>query len=159
MLSEMPQWKRVRCSLVVLPAIALAVACETKTKVSPVMQITFSRSGGFAGAATNVGGTVQFSGQGAEVRDEASDYVRALDSHETKQLLQAADPTTEAKIASSPVSSSPVRDGYQYDITVVTNDGKRHVLTLGKGAGAAYLSSWIQEESSKIWDHRVNTRK
>ena len=167
MLSDMLEWKRVRCSLVVLPAIFLAVACGTKTKVSPVMQITFSRSGGFAGAATNVGGTIQFSDQGAKVSGDATDYVRELNADETKQLLLAADPNVLAKSASASPSSSTVRYGYQYDITVVTNDGKRHSLTVGDGSSeqlkaeapaAAYLSSWIQAESSKIWDHRVSAR-
>lgn len=128
------------------------------------MQITFSRSGGFAGAATNVGGTIQFSGQSAKVSGDATDYVRELDADETKQLLLAADPNLLAKSAGASPSSSAVRDGYQYDITVVTNDGKRHSLTVGDASSgqlkaAGYLTSWIQAESSKIWDHRVSTRK
>jgi hypothetical protein len=156
MLSAMLQRKQVRCSLVALPAIVFAAACGTQTKVSPVMQITFSRSGGFAGAATNVGGTIQFSEQGAKVNGDATDYSRELDSGEAKQLLQAADPSARAKAATASPSSSAVRDGYQYDITVVTNDGKRHSLTLGD---ADYLSSWVKAEASKIWEHRVNSGK
>ena len=133
------------------------------------MQIKFTRSGGFAGAATNVSGTVQWADSGGvQVTSEGTEYRRDLAAAEAEQLQNGADPSalTLAKRASS---ASPARDAYQYDITVITRDGKTHPFTFTGGASsealktaapaAASLLSWVEEETQKIWAHRVNTRK
>lgn len=128
------------------------------------MQIKFVRSGGFAGAATAVAGTVQFDEQGAHVDGDATDYHRELDPQETNQLRAAVEPGAVAAAEAAPAGPGPVRDGYQYDITVVTKDGKSHSFTLGEeGAGqapgTATLRSWIGAEAQKIWNHRMAARK
>jgi hypothetical protein len=132
------------------------------------MQIKFVRSGGFAGAATNVAGTVQFDEKGAHVNGEASDYHREIPSQEAEQLRAAAEPAALSGAQAAASKTNPVPDTYQFDITVVTKDGKSHNVTLGESAldqlqqiapGAAHLGSWIQEEAQKIWNHRVSTRK
>ena len=129
-----------------------------KQKASPVMQIKFTRSGGFAGAATNVSGTIQFGEHGARVNGEATDYVRELAPQEAEQLRTSAAPGGLASAKAAASTAGAVPDGFQYDITVVTEDGKSHSLTLGEG-GAAHLGTWIQEEAQKIWSHRVSSRK
>ena len=145
-----------------------AQATVSKKKARPVMQIKFVRSGGFAGAATNVAGTVQFDEQGAQVKGETGGYHRELNAQEAQQLRAAAEPSGLAKAGAAQSSPGATRDGYQYDITVVTKDGKSHTLTLGDTSpdalrklapGAAELGSWIQEEAQKIWSHRISTRK
>lgn len=133
------------------------------------MQIKFVRSGGFAGAATSVAGTVQFDEQhGAHVNGEATGYHRELAPQEAEQLRTAADPSALASASDALSGPGAVRDGYQYDITVVTKDGKSHTLTLGEGGaeqlpklapGAAYLRSWVQKEAQEIWSHRVSAPK
>jgi hypothetical protein len=123
------------------------------------VQIKFVRSGGFAGAATNVAGTVQFDEHGGTVNGEGTDYHRELTPQEVERLRADAAPGVLAGAQTAGSASSAVRDGYQYDITVVADDGKSHSSTLGEDGGVADLRSWIEEESQKIWSHRVSSRK
>jgi hypothetical protein len=118
------------------------------------VQIKFGRSGGFAGAATNVGGTVRIDEHGATVNGEGTDYHRELTPQEVERLR------TDVRAGQTTGSATgAVPDGYQYDITVVTDDGKLHSWTLGEDSGMTDLRSWIQEEAQKIWSHRVSSRK
>jgi hypothetical protein len=131
------------------------------------MKIKFVRSGGFAGAATNVAGTVEFDDHGGKVEGEAAGYHRELTPQEAERLRTDIEPGALAGAKGALSAPDAVRDGYQYDITVVTKDGKSHSLTLGEGSdqsqavapGMADLRSWIQEEAQKIWSHRVSQRK
>lgn len=128
------------------------------------MQIKFARSGGFAGAATSVAGTVEFDEHGARVNGDGTDYHRELTPQETEQLRAAAEPGALTAAKAALPAPEAVRDGYQYDITVVGDDGKSHSLTLGEGPNqprnaASDLRSWIEEETQKIWRHRVGARK
>jgi hypothetical protein len=132
------------------------------------MQIKFVRSGGFAGAATNVAGRVEFDEHGGKVDGDATDYHRELTPQEAERLRTDADPSALSSAKTALSAPGAIRDGYQYDITVVTKDGKSHSLTLGEGAsdqlqavapGVADLRSWIQAEAQKIWSHRVSKRK
>ncbi len=141
----------------ILVCLLVAGGPAAKKKASPVMQIKFVRSGGFAGAATNVAGTVEFGEQGAQVHAEATDYHRELAPQEGEQLRADADPGALANAAVP--ATGAVRDGYQYDIAVVTKDGKSHSLTLRQGDKATRLGSWIQDEAEKIWRYRVAARK
>jgi hypothetical protein len=132
------------------------------------MKIKFVRSGGFAGTATNVAGTVEFDEHGGKVDGEATDYHRKLNPQEVERLRTDVDPGALAAAKGALSAPGAVRDGYQYDITVVTKDGKSHALTLGEGGseqlqavapGVADLRSWIQEEAQKIWSYRISKRK
>ncbi|MBZ5727775.1 MAG: histidine phosphatase family protein [Acidobacteriia bacterium] len=149
-----------------VPAVARGTAMLEER--NPVMQIKFVRSGGFAGAATNVEGAVTFDETGAQVTSEASQYRRALAAEEAGPLRTAADPAAlaGAKGALS-APAGAMRDGYQYDITVVAKDGKSHAFTLHDGPsdelknaapGIANLAGWVQEEARKIWTHRIKQR-
>jgi hypothetical protein len=125
------------------------------------MQIKFVRSGGFAGAATNVEGVVKFGDDGAQVNSDAAKYDRKLPAEEAEQLRTAADAASRVR-AKGPADPGPMRDGYEYEITVTTNDGKAHGLTLaGEGANApesAKLGDWVQQEAQKIWAHKISNR-
>jgi len=134
-------------------------------KGNPVMQIKFARSGGFAGAATNVSGTVELGGDGAQVK--ADSYQRELSPHEAQQLRVAADPDKLARARQAAASPTQARDAYQYDVTLVTKDGKTHTLTLpgtdpqalrSAAPEIADLAEWVEEETQKIWEHRVHSR-
>src|SRR5689334_14761000 len=133
-----------------------------------VREIKFVRSGGFAGAATTVAGRVQFDEHGARVDGEASGYHRELPAGESERLRASADPGTFDRARTAISGSGAVPDAYQYEIAVVTGDGKSHSLTLGDGKSdqlraaspeAQELLSWIQQEAQKIWKQRMNTRK
>lgn len=168
---------RTRCGVIAnLAALVLAaaacVSCARQTadaskKTSPVTQIKFARSGGFAGAATNVAGSVQFDAHHAYVDAEGFRYRRELAPEELKQLRAAADPGFFAA-AKAGLQPGSVRDGYQYEVTVITEDGASHPLTLGEGdaerlkhsaPGAARLGSWVEKETATIWQNRANSPK
>lgn len=127
-----------------------------------IMQIKFVRSGGFAGAATRVEGIVNFDDKGAHVVSDAN-YRHELAPDEAEQLRVAAD-LSQAPRAAASEALGPERDAYQYDVSVVTSDGKTHKITLSSGSGnsgasaPAALVTWIQDESKKIWAHRTDNR-
>lgn len=135
-------------------------------KRSPVMQIQFVRSGGFAGAATNVTGTVNFDESGAQVISEGTKYARELPPQEAEQLRTSADPAHLAEALNGPAAeSSPVRDGYQYQISLATKDGKTHKLEVNADGSVKKISpelqallAWVQQEAQKIWAHRITNR-
>src|SRR5690242_7253184 len=95
---------------------------SSSDKGEAVTQIKFTRSGGFAGAATNVTGRVDFADQGAQVRGENTSYERKLSEQETGKLRSAANPAalTQARTLAGGVPPTP--DAYQYDVNVVTGD-------------------------------------
>jgi hypothetical protein len=115
------------------------------------MKITFVRSGGFAGMATNVEGTVTFDATGAHITSTKGSFHRDIPLSEATLLRSAI----QAALGSTanPGPPSQVRDGYQYDITVTTDDGKTHSITFGDGSLQipAALKQWIKDEVAKIW--------
>ncbi len=119
------------------------------------MEISFARSGGFT-PATNVSGTIHFDSSGAHISAAGTSYRRDLPAEEAKQLQDLA----TAKLAQGPAepANSPVRDGFQYDLSVKTGDGKTHKLTLptetqGSSNAASNITSWVEHEAQKIWEH------
>jgi hypothetical protein len=120
------------------------------------MELQFSRSGGFAGPATEIGGTVVFSEGGATILAEGSRYRRELAAEEAARLRQAAE-----RAKGAPVSTGPgdLRDAYQYEVRIGPIDGKTTVLT---SHGETYapqaevLMRWVQEECNRIWDFRIH---
>ena len=128
------------------------------------MKIHFVRSGGFGGAATRVEGDITFDDHGAQVISAKSGYQRPLAASEAEMLRCAAEPKSKSK--NNPPKASPMPDGYQYDISTVTDDGKvHHLTTLPDTANASSrtpedeeLYKWVQQESGKIWDYKINHR-
>jgi hypothetical protein len=123
------------------------------------MQIAFVRSGGVAGMAMRVEGSVKFEDRHARVTS-VSGYTRDLAPEEVDKLSAA----TQASALPADAASSgpgPLRDAYQYDITVTTQDGKTRKMTVhGDRATpeARELVDWVRRESDQIWRHRLQKR-
>ena len=147
------------------PPKAHAPAMLKKKRTAKLMEIRFVRSGGFAGPATSVRGVVKFTDQGAKVTSEPGNYERDLQPAETGQLRTAANPANLAKAESALQSgANQMPDAYQYDITLVTDDGKTQNFTVADGAAqqlqgvapeTAKLVNWVQQEVQAIWAHRT----
>lgn len=164
-----------RVLLVVSGSCALAMApagAQTKTKPkrkgSVIMQIKFARSGGFAGAATNVSGVVEFQDTGARVRSERAGYEREMAPQEAEQIRAAAAAVTNPQVKAAMTAPSSQRDAYQYDVTVVKQDGSTESLTFTEktpealqqlSPPAAHLVSWVRQEAQQIWKQRAAARK
>jgi hypothetical protein len=141
-----------------------AIACPAASNQEVVMKIHFVRSGGFGGAATRVEGDVTFDDHGAQVISEKSGYQRPLAASEAEMLRCAAEPQPKSK--NNQPKAAPMPDGYQYDISTVTDDGKVHPLaSLPDTANASSrtpedeeLFKWVQQESGRIWDYRISHR-
>jgi hypothetical protein len=124
-------------------------------------QIHFVRSGGFAGMATRVAGTLNFGDVAAEVRSEDGRYSRTLGETEAASLRNL-DPTALSKLKDTRKTRVP--DGYQYDITVETGEGKSHTFTIGGESapelekiapGLGALADLIRKEANNIWAKKV----
>jgi broad specificity phosphatase PhoE len=132
---------------------------------SPIVQITFVRSGGFAFPARNsVKGTIDLHDDQAEVSSEGA-YHRVLTPDEAQQLRAGADPAELSKAAGQIAARTRgAADLDQYQITVTTKDGKTHDISLNtSGASnelqdvspaAAKLVRWVQQEAQRIQEHR-----
>jgi hypothetical protein len=131
-------------------------------KKERVMRLTFVRSGGFAGKATDVEGTVTFTPAGAEVTANGGNYRRELAPAESKQLLESATRAVASKTPSTQTQNAP--DAYVYDVAIATADGVVHHLTLGPDTSdlrvlSPALAEWIRHESQEIWAKRIASRK
>lgn len=132
------------------------------------MQIKFARSGGFAGAATNVSGVVEFQDTGARVRSERPGYERQMAPQEAEQIRDAAAAAVNPQLKAAMRAPSSERDAYQYDVTVVKQDGSTESLTFTEktpealqqlSPPAAHLASWVRQEAQQIWKQRAAARK
>jgi hypothetical protein len=133
------------------------------------MQIEFVRSGGFAGPATNVTGKVEFDGKSASVTSAGTAYRRELSSQEADLLSGSAEPSVLGKAKSALAAQSAAPDAFQFEITIVSKDGKRHAITVGAEGGSeklktaapelAPLVSWVGQEVDRIWSYRLSQRK
>lgn len=132
---------------------------------SPVMQISFVRSGGFPGALRNVKATINLKDDAPEVSSDAA-YRRDLAADEAEQLRTGADPADLAKAARTIAArTSRSADLDHYHITVTTKDGKTHDVDFNTSGSSKELQDippavvkllrWLQEESQKILAHRV----
>ena len=133
------------------------------------MRIKFGRSGGFAGAATNVSGVVDFQNAGARVRSEHAGYERKMSPREAEQIRSAATAPINLQIRAAMTAPSSGRDAYQYDVTVVKQDGSTESVTFTGdktpdalqqlSPSAAYLVSWVRQEAQQMWKQRADARK
>ena len=116
------------------------------------MEMTFARSGGFAGPATDVTGRVTFFGTAARVIGGPS-YERDLSESETQELR---DSVMQASLNATGAPGK-LRDGYQFDAQVVDDDGSSRSLTLHDGTtpGSSYLLDWVRQECDHIWRSRT----
>jgi hypothetical protein len=128
---------------------------DTPRKKESVMELTFTRSGGFAGSATAIEGKVTFDGGVARVTSGLG-YQRDLTPEEIQALLAAIGQFPQRP----PVSSGQLRDEYQYDIRITRDDGHTQDLTVhgDSSPGIENLPDWVRRECDLIWTHRINKR-
>ncbi|WP_263383738.1 protealysin inhibitor emfourin [Granulicella arctica] len=115
------------------------------------MEISFTRTGGFVGRATNVSGVIHTDAHGVHVSAPGSDYRRDLAVAEAKQVEDLV--TRVPGQGSNQPGHSPVRDGFQYDVSVTMEDGETH--SIPPSAQTQGLSDWVQRETQRIWEHRL----
>jgi hypothetical protein len=129
---------------------------KRKSRKESIMEINFMRSGGFAGMLTQIEGKVVFDDNSAQVTSNPSGYMRKLNQQETAALRSAAEAV--AKQQTSANDPGPMRDAYQYDIRVTTNDKKTYEITEhGESANPSVhsLTDWVRKECDKIWEYRT----
>jgi hypothetical protein len=122
------------------------------------MKIEFKRTGGFS-PITDASGEISFQGQGGEVTSPDG-YRRSL----TKDELTELEGLSDDQNLRGPHTAPPpaVRDGFTYEVTVTTDDGKKHTFSSSEleraPAGLSHMLSWVQKESQKILAHKVQNR-
>lgn len=122
---------------------------------SHVMQLRFSRSGGFAGVATNVDGVVTFHDSVAEV-SSSTGYHRTLTPTEAESLRQSVN----LKDLRSLGAQSELRDAYQYELVVDWDDKKSESFVFhndGSEGKTNSLLAWIVQECQRIWEYRIRS--
>lgn len=124
---------------------------------STVMKIEFKRTGGFS-PITNASGVVEFKDDAAEVSSPGGSYRRSLSADEASTLRSASSPQNfTAEDAGA--SSDQVRDGFNYQITITTSDGKQHVFDSNElqklPAEGAHVLTWVRQESQRILAHKA----
>lgn len=133
----------------------------TSKKPSPVALIKFARTGGLLGS--KVAGTVTFSANHAYVDGNDVQYRRELDAQELKQL-RADSEAADLPAAPTALPSGGVPDGYQFEITVVTEDGMSRSLSFGENSldrlnqvspAAFRLAGWVEQEAGEIAGRRI----
>ena len=129
------------------------------------MQISFVRSGGFAGALRTVRGTVNLKNDQPEITADAA-YHRALAPDETQQLRAGADPAELCR-AVEQIQKRTARsaDLDHYHITVEAENGQKCDVDLNTSGSSNELEGvppavasfirWVREESRKIQAHRA----
>ncbi|HJZ64325.1 MAG TPA: phosphoglycerate mutase family protein [Candidatus Acidoferrum sp.] len=120
-----------------------------------VMQMEFSRSGGFAGMATSISGIVTFQQDAGEV-SSSNGYHRVLTAAEADSLRKTL---AQPGFRSSSTNKN-LRDAYQYNIVLKLENKKSRSFVLEEGvpeANANSLLSWIVQECQRIWDHRTRS--
>ena len=132
------------------------------------MQISFVRSGGFAGPATRVQGTINLNGGQAEVTGDAA-YRRTLSADETEAVREGADPsalTQAANLIAASQAKSGVGDVDNYTISLKTSDSKTYNVSLnapvnpsdlqGISPAVAKFLSWLQKEAQNIFTRKMS---
>jgi hypothetical protein len=111
------------------------------------MQITFVRSGG-AMPILRAEGAVQFEDQVGQVTSGA--YRRDLDAAEAQTLRHATDANSLKTLRQLAQQPSRLRDAFQYNITVRTQDGKSEQFIV-HGEPPSPLAQWVRQEADRIW--------
>jgi broad specificity phosphatase PhoE len=136
-----------------------------------IMQISFVKSGGFAGPMTRVQGTINLKDGDPSVDGDAS-YHRTLAPSEAETIRAGADPAVLSKatsqLAAVQSAGKGMGDVEQYNISVKTSDGKTHNVSLnasgstaemqGVDPAAAKFFSFIQAEAQRILSAKMKAK-
>jgi hypothetical protein len=159
--SSMVIWSNLKNQRSLMPGTGLFV----EKKRNSIMEIRFVRSGGFAGRATRVEGVVLFDDNGGQVSSASSGYRRELPPSEAEELRSLASSIEGGRDPKT--SSQTMPDSYQYELTIVTKDGKSHKYVFGESTTSpssqesfipSALTAWIRAESQEIWEYRIKKR-
>jgi hypothetical protein len=157
-------WKCAVWTLLLTSGIFAASQGAQKPPKPTIQQIRFVRSGGLAGAATEVLGSVDLGR--AEVKSQDPSYSRKLTEPEVK-LLKSINVQDLLKVQSK-IGRDPQADQFHYDITVRTTESKEFTFVVGEqpisdlekltpGLGA--LADFVRQESERIWHERSKVNK
>jgi hypothetical protein len=150
--------------------LPLAMAARRKRR-SSIVEISFVKSGGFAGPLTRVQGTVHL-GDGATGHQQAqvtgdSSYQRQLAPSETEMLRAGAQPESLSKAAAAMAEQAGgPADLEQYTINVKTADGQQHQAIFhtsganeqGVPPATAKFLAWLQQEAQKILAEKAKSK-
>jgi len=134
------------------------------------VRLTFTRSGGLVAApGMTIEGTVSIDVDGAHVTADNGAYTHRVSAGDIVDLVKHLDggrlPALKKDLRA--LSGGPA-DGYQYDITLETPDGKHHSVTVGEQQSATQLDGmapglggivdWVRGEAESIWQARIARR-
>jgi phosphohistidine phosphatase SixA len=133
------------------------------------MRITIATSGGIAampGLAMKA--ELDLSGKSARVTQVDGSYARDLSAQEAEAVRGMVDPARLAQLPREmrPLSSSSA-DQRQYDITIRSDDGSEHTVTVSEmmagdlerqSPGMGKFLEWTKQEFRKIKDYNVQQR-
>jgi hypothetical protein len=150
--------------LITFVGAASALSCSARNapilnERSTVMKVEFKRTGGFS-PITNASGTIEFKDDAAHVSSPEGNYQRSLTPEESSNLRSAASPQNFAG-QDATASNNQIRDGFNYQITITTNDGKQHTFNSTElqkvpEAGTQFIK-WVQQESQRILAHKADS--
>lgn len=115
------------------------------------MEISFVRSGGFAGPATQVEGKAIITKSGGSVVSEKTNYRRDLTAEEAGRLMDWATAAMSRRTGNGP---GQARDAYSYRVQVLAGDGKQTELELHE-LSSQPLADWVRAECERIWAERL----
>jgi broad specificity phosphatase PhoE len=141
------------------------------TERKSIVEISFIKSGGFAGPMTRVQGTVNLKEGKQEVNGDAS-YHRTLAATETDDIRAGADPSVlpqaAQQIAAIQAKGKATGDVEHYIIRVTASDGKTTEVSLnttgsstemaGVPPAAAKFVQWVRDESRKILTNKMSAK-
>jgi hypothetical protein len=135
------------------------------------VQISFVKSGGFAGRMTRVEGAIDLRDSHGEITG-AGGYHRQLESKEIDMVRAGAQPQllfqAASTLASVAAASGGMADVEQYKVNIKTSDGKDQEIILSTSGAddelnqvppaAAKFISWLQQETQKILAEKMKSR-
>jgi hypothetical protein len=139
------------------PKQGFTSASQSKSnRKARIVSFTFTRSGGFAGAATRIQGLAKLETNGGTVSAEKAGYQRTINAEEKKQLSDWLNRAALITDSNKPTSNSQP-DSFVYSLSIPDGDQTRAVdLSAPENAE---LKKWVETECARIWDHLLDTLK
>jgi hypothetical protein len=148
----------------------LAISSRSRRERNSIMEISFIKSGGFAGAMTRVQGTIHLN-DGPKVTGDSA-YNRTLAPNESEAIRAGAEPSllsqAASQISAKQAKGKGVGDLEHYAISVKTSDGKVHDVSLNTSGSSAEMEGvppataqflrWLQQEAQKILTQKMTAK-